>query len=78
MNFTAFFEIAQDLEYLQINQLDYLVNELDDVNNYNINALREIESYLERCRDDTEIDVTDVLIFCQRMIEVLEREGCIE
>ncbi len=72
MNFTAFFEIAQDLEYLQTNQLDYLVNELDDVNNYNINALREIESYLERCRDDTEIDVTDVLIFCQRMIEEME------
>tara|TARA_Y100000004_G_scaffold168490_1_gene201903 strand:+ start:816 stop:1037 length:222 start_codon:yes stop_codon:yes gene_type:complete len=72
VNFTAFFEIAQDLEYLQTNQLDYLVNELDDVNNYNINALREIESYLERCRDDTEIDVTDVLIFCQRMIEEME------
>ena len=64
MNFSAFFEIAKDLEYLQTNQLDNLVLGVDDLDYYNINALREILDYLERCMYETEIDVTDVMAFC--------------
>ena len=72
MNFTGFFEIAKDLEFLQTDQLDNLVEGVDDMDYYNINALEEIQEYLERCRDEQDIDVDDVLIFCKSMIEELE------
>ena len=72
MNFTGFFEIAKDLEYLQTDQLDSLVEGVDDLDYYNINALEEIQEYLERCRDEQDIDVDDVLIFCKGIIEEME------
>tara|TARA_Y100001937_G_C7033108_1_gene291024 strand:+ start:670 stop:891 length:222 start_codon:yes stop_codon:yes gene_type:complete len=72
MDFSDFFEIAGDLEYLQKNQLRNLMWERDDPDYYNINALREILDYLERCMYETEIDVTDVMAFCKRMIEEME------
>jgi hypothetical protein len=72
MSFIGFFEIAKDLEYLQTDQLDSLVEGVDDLDYYNINALEEIQEYLVRCRDDAGINVTDVLIFCKSMIEEME------
>ena len=72
IHFESVFRVAEQLQYVQIDQVESLVDGVEDHDYYNINALEEIKDVLESAENDYGIDVDDTLIFCKRMIAELE------
>ena len=72
MDFESVFQVAKELQYVQIDQVESLVDEVTDHDYYNINALEEIKDVLESAEADYGIDTSHTLSFCKRMIAEME------